>query len=166
MQVPIRKPGLHTHDKPDPYLTEEKFLQLKNKLEKLKNFSRPSAAIEMKQHASDGDFSENAAYQTAKGRLRGINQRILDIEEHLKNAIIINPHSSSGRIEIGNTVTVLVSGKEKTYTILGSTETDPSKGIISQNSPIGRALIEKKVGDRALVKLADRNVEYKILTIK
>lgn len=164
MQVPTRKPGQYTHLKPDPHLTEEKFIELKNKLERLKKYSRPQASEEVKRLALDGDFSENHAYQMAKGRLRGINQHILDIEDHLKRAIIIKPKQSDS-VQLGSQVTVETDGKTKTFLILGSSETNPSAGVISHNSPIGSALMGKKIGDKIKIKLANKIVEYKILKI-
>jgi transcription elongation factor GreA len=166
MRVPIRKPGKYTHAKPDPHLTKEKFIELKNKLERLINYSRPQAAEEVKRLALDGDFSENHPYQLAKGRLRGINQRILEIEDHLKRAIIIKPLGKNSQVQLGAHVTVEINGKTKTFQILGSSETNPSTGVISHNSPIGNALIGKKIGDTAKIKLADKVVEYKILKIE
>jgi len=121
MRVPIRKGDGRLGQKPDPYLTENKFLELKNKLERLKN-SRPRLAEEVKRLAEMGDFSENAGYQLAKGRLRGLNQRILDLENHLKVVEIIKPNSNLEIIQIGSKVTLERAGEQKIYTILGSTE--------------------------------------------
>lgn len=165
MQLPWRKPGKYTNLKPDQHLTEAKYNELKNKLERLK-FNRPRLAEEVKKYASDGDFSENAAYQIAKGRLRGVNQRILELEDHLKRAVIIKPNKNSSTVQLGSSVTVEGDGREKTYLILGSSETDPTKGIISRNSPIGAALIGRRLGDRIKIKLADRKIEYKIIKIE
>jgi len=165
MQLPIRKPGKYTHLKPDQHLTEVKFNELKNKLERLK-FNRPRLAEEVKKYASDGDFSENAAYQIAKGKLRGMNQKILEIEDHLKRAVIIKPNKNSDSVQLGSSVTIAGSGREKTYLILGSSETDPKCGVISSRSPIGSALINRKLGDRIKIKLADREVEYEIIKIE
>jgi transcription elongation factor GreA len=165
MQTPIRKPGKYTHLKPDQYLTRAKFDELKNKLDKLK-FNLPPAAEEVKRLAQMGDFSENAAYQIAKGRLRGMNQRILEIEDHLKRAIIIKPAQNTGTVQLGSSVTVETAGRKKTYLILGSSETDPKRGIISRNSPLGSALIGRKVGDTVKIKLNNREVEYKIILTK
>ncbi|NTU99482.1 transcription elongation factor GreA [Candidatus Falkowbacteria bacterium] len=165
MQVPIRKPGKYTHLKPDPHMTVEKFNELKNKMEHLKNVSHPRAALEVRRLAEMGDLSDNFAYSMAKGRLRGINQRIFEIEEHLKKAIIIKP-GASDRVVIGSTVTVEVNGKQKTYQILGSSETDPLQGVISHNSPIGSALLNKKVNDIVRIKPKDQIIEYKIVNIK
>jgi transcription elongation factor GreA len=165
MRVPTRKPGQYSHFKPDPNLTEEKYKELKNKLERLIKISRPQAAKEMQLHAQDGDFSENAPYQSAKSRLRGINSRILEIEDHLKNAVIIRS-SRGGNVRLGSRVTVDFERKQKTFLILGSSETDPSAGVISHNSPIGSALIGKKTGDSVIVQLANKKVLFRIIQIE
>jgi len=165
MRVPIRKKETYVKPKPDPYLTEAKFQELKNKLEKLKNYTRPQAAQEVKRLAEMGDFSENVGYQVAKGRLRGLNQRILEIEDHLKNAIIFRPNKNTQVVGLGHTVTLEVNGKEKTYTILGSSETNPNAGIISHNSPIGSALLGHSAGEQIKIKLADKEKIFKIIKI-
>ncbi len=164
MQVPKRKAGQYTFDKKDPHMTEDKFRDFKNKLERLKKI-RPELINEVKRLALDGDFSENHAYSLAKGRLRGINQGILDLEKQLKNAVIIKK-SNSGRIEIGSMVELEINGRIKEFTILGSSETNPSTGIISHLSPIGEALMGKKTGDQVEVELKDKTVYYKIIKIR
>ncbi len=165
MRVPIRKGGKYTHLKPDPNLTQAKYDELKARLDRLKK-ARPQLAEEVKKYASDGDFSENAAYQIAKGRLRGVNQGILELEDQLKRAIIIKPVKNTGCVGIGCTVTVNVESKQKTYAILGPVETNPSLGIISYKSPIGAALLGHKIGDRVEIKINDREVEFKIIRIE
>lgn len=165
MQVPIRRKETYIKPKPDPYITEAKFLELKNKLERLKQYIRPQAAEEVKRLAEMGDFSENTGYQVAKGRLRGINQRILEIEDHLKSALIFHPNKNTQVVQLGHSVTIASQGKEKTYTILGSTETDPTAGVISHNSPIGSALLGHRVGDSVKIRLASKEVEFKVIKI-
>lgn len=175
MRIPIRKPEKYTHLKPGAHITEAKFNELQKKLERLK-VVRPSLAAEVKRLAEMGDFSENAAYQIAKGRLRGINQKILDIEDHLRRAIIIKPNKNTETVQLGHEVTIETAGKpphqawregkQKTYLILGSAETNPRAGIISSSSPIGSALMGRKIGDKVKIKIAGREVEYKILKIK
>jgi Transcription elongation factor len=166
MQVPIRKPGKYTNLKTDPYITQDKFNELTKKLDRLININRPREAEEVKRLALMGDFSENAGYQIAKGRLRGINQRILDIQNLLKNAEIIQHNKDNELISIGNFVTLSRDGKEKDYQILGSEETNPTAGVISHHSPLGSALIGKRVGDEVEVNLSDHSVKYKIVKIK
>jgi len=165
MRVPIRKPSKYTHLKPDPNLTEEKFNEIKNKLERLKKFSRPHAIEEVKRLAEMGDFSENTAYQMAKGRLRGINQTILDLEDHVKRAVIIAPMGNVETVQLGSKVTIEIGGIKKTYLILGSSETNPSEGVISHNSPIGSALMGAKVGDKVVIQLMKKRVECVIIKI-
>lgn len=152
--------------KQDPMLTEAKAKELENKLERLKYYSRPKTAEEVKRLAELGDFSENVEYQLAKGKLRGINQAILTIENQLKNAEIIPTPKQTHTVGIGHTVTIGNENKTKTYLILGSTETDPTKGIISHVSPLGTALIGKKIGEAITVKTAGKEVSYTILKIE
>lgn len=146
MRVPIRKPGKYTFDKPDPHMTQERFFELKEKLAKFR-VAQPKAAAEVQRLAQLGDLSENAAYQIAKGKLRSINQKILDLENILNAAVIIKKNSTSEKVKLGSTVTFDLDGKEFTFTILGSSETNPSKGIISHTSPIGKSLMNKRSGD-------------------
>ncbi|MFH0892104.1 MAG: GreA/GreB family elongation factor [Candidatus Falkowbacteria bacterium] len=164
MQTPIRKPGQYAGIKPDPHMTPDKFRGLSAELERLKA-KRPYAAAEVKRLAADGDFSENHAYSMAKGRLRGLNRRIDEIEDHLKRAVIIEVPKNPDKAVLGSLVTVSVNGREKSYRILGSSETDPSGGIISRNSPLGLALLGRRVGETARVWLKDKAVEYKIIKI-
>ena len=165
MRVPIRKSEKYTNLKTDPYITQAKFDELKKKVERLITVSRPREAEEVKRLALMGDFSENVGYQIAKGRLRGINQRIIDIENLLKSAEIIQADKDSDTVEIGHVVTLERDGKEKTYQILGSEETNPTTGVISRNSPLGSALLGKRIGEIIRVELAEKTIEYKITKI-
>lgn len=152
--------------KSDPLLTEGKILELTNKLERLKNISRPKAAEEVKRLAELGDFSENVEYQLAKGRLRGINDNIIKIENQLKNAVVIPTQKQTDTVQIGNTVTVANEKGQTSFQILGSVETNPQKGIISHNSPIGAALLGHKIGEVIKIKTTTKEVEYKIIKIE
>jgi len=166
MQTPYRKKETYVRPKVDPNITPEKFTALSAKLKRLKEIDRLRLSAEVKRLALMGDFSENAGYQLAKGRLRSLNQRILDIEDLLKRAEIIAPNPDKNSIRLGHSVTVEVNSQIKTYRILGSTETDPISGVISYSSPLGAALIGHKVGDIVPVALSDRVIEYKIIGIK
>lgn len=166
MRLPIRKADKYTYLKKDPVITREKFEELKNKLDFLVRVKRPQEAEEVKRLALMGDFSENAGYQLAKGRLRGINQRILEIEDLLKKAQIINPSNQKELIEIGHQVKVIIDGQEeKTYQILGSEETNPGLGVISYTSPLGAALIGKKKDESVEVIINGKNKQYLIKEI-
>lgn len=164
MQTPKRKPGKFTFSKPDPYLTLKKFNQLKKQLEKLK-LLLPDLKSEVKQLASDGDFSENAAYQIAKGKLRGINQKILNIENHLKTAIIIDEPKSFNFVKIGCSVELIFNKKHKIYKILGPSEVDIEKNIISYKSPIGKILLDKRPGDIIQTEINNKTIDIEIIKI-
>ncbi|RLC36064.1 transcription elongation factor GreA [Candidatus Falkowbacteria bacterium] len=166
MRMPIRKPGKYTGLKSDPYITKEKYNRLKASLNRLINTERPLAIDDVKEQAAFGDFSDNAAYSIAKGRLRGINNRILKIEGCLKAAIIINENPKGNTVQLGSTVTIEFNEKIKTYKILGSAEVDIAKGIISRHSPLGSALIGKRKGDVIKAKINDQQIVYEILKIE
>lgn len=161
MQVPYRKPGKYQSAPSDPLMTAGKFAELERKLERLKQ-RRPEAAAEVARLAELGDFSENVEYQLAKGRLRGINNSILKIGAELSAAQIIKPARGGGFIEVGHTVEVRMDGADKTFTILGSAETDPARGIISHNSPIGAALLGHAVGDEFDIVIAGKTIHCKV----
>lgn len=165
MRVPTRRAEKNSQVKADYHITANKYEELKDKLDKLKNIKRPKESAEVQRLALMGDFSENAGYQLAKGRLRGINQKILDIENLLKNAEIIKSGQSSGRVELGNEVTISINEKNKTYRILGSAETNPDLGIISHNSPLGAALIGRRIGENLEIKIGAKIMNCKILKI-
>lgn len=165
MRLPTRKLGKYMVQPTDPCITIEKLEELKTKLARLKK-ARPKLAMEVSHLAELGDFSENVEYQLAKGKLRGLNNNILKIEKQINGAVIIDPSKKKDVVLLGHRVTVEINGSEKTYQILGSTESNPSKGIISQNSPIGSALLGKKVGDEVEVEVGEKKVKYKILDIK
>jgi transcription elongation factor GreA len=165
MRQPIRKADKYLRGKPDPKMTQAKFDELTADLARMKKV-RPPLAAEVKRLAAMGDFSENAAYQIAKGRLRGLNQVMLDVEDQLAHAEIIQLNQNKNIVGLGNLVTVETGGKTKTFQILGSTETDPSAGIISSSSPLGAALLGKKIGATTSVKLASKTIEYKIIEIE
>lgn len=165
MQIPIRKSGRYTHQKPDPLLTPSKLAEIEEKLRQLKK-NRPRLAEEVKHLSEGGDFSENAGYAMAKGRLRGMNQRILELEEQIKNAKIITPAKNASQVQLGHRVTIEIAGKLVTYRILGSTETNPNQGVISHHSPIGSALIGHRVGDSVTFRNSTKIIECRVVKIE
>jgi len=164
MRLPVRKGGKYTFIKPDPYLTSAKAEKLKKRLEWLEKVAQPQAIKEVSRLAEMGDFSENAAYQMAKGKLRGINQEIIELHEYLNQVIIIKP-SQGDRVELGSRVEVDMDGQTRSFLILGSEETNPSKGIVSHNSPLGAALLGRQAGDEISLKLANRWLKIRIIKI-
>ena len=164
MQLPTRKPGKYSVPNFDPMMSLKKLDELKLDFTKLKK-KRPFASSEVARLAELGDFSENVEYQLAKRRLRGINSALLKLEYLIDHAEVVKPKQNK-TIEIGHTVTIKMAGKQKTYQILGSAETNPEKGIISYTSPIGSALLGHKVSDVFNLEIDGRNVECEVLEIK
>jgi len=165
MQVPTRRSDKIPRVKSDPFITREKYDELVSRRERLIKFSRPKAAEDVKLLASMGDFSENAGYQMAKAKLRGINNRVTEIEDLLRRAQIIENRGASDEVRIGSSLELEINGKIKNYQILGSAESDPARGIISHISPLGAALIGRHIGDVVELELPERVVKYKIIGI-
>lgn len=165
MRTTDRKPGHYARQKQDPLLTEKKLKELTEKLARLKS-NRPTLTAEVGRLAELGDFSENVEYQLAKGKLRGLNNAILGLENQLTRAEIITAPGQTNRVEIGHTVTVECNNKQREYRILGSSETDPARGVISYNSPIGAALIGHTIGEKVTVLAANKEkMVYMIVAI-
>jgi transcription elongation factor GreA len=165
MQISKRKSEKNAHNDYDPHITSQKADQMRQELGRLLKISRPAASDEVAELAKLGDFSENAAYQMAKGRLRGINNRILVLEDKLNNAVIIE--CTPGKcVQLGNQVTVETDGQTKIYQILGSQETNPKQGIISQHSPIGAALLGHKINDEVEIEINGKTIKYRIIKIE
>lgn len=149
----------------DNLLTPAKIARLKVERDDLVKRERPIAAAEVQRTAEMGDLSENAGYQAAKAHLRRVNNRILWIEARLADAVPIAAGGGNGTIQVGSTVKVAVDGREMTFELVGSQETNPSRGRISHRSPIGLALLGARVGDDVVVKLPDRVITYHVLLI-
>ncbi len=163
MRVPIRRSDKVPTEKIDTKITLEKYRSLSKTLEKLKNEIRPKESEEVKILSTTGDYSENAGYQAAKAKLRRTNNKISKIEYILNRADIIETNTKSDEIQIGSLVKLEIDGKIKQYQILGSAETDPSKGKISYISPLGSSLLGKKIGEFVSI---NNSKKYKIIEIK
>ena len=145
-------------------ITEEGLEKLKEELKTLKTVRRHEVAQAIQTAKEQGDLSENAEYVDAKDAQGLLEQRIIDLEALLKNAEIIQK-DSNGRINVGDTVKVDLSGKEMTYTIVGPNEVDPAKGKISNESPLGIALQGKKAGEMTSVRTPNGNKQVKVLSV-
>jgi len=131
----------------EAYLTKEGFEELQKKLNELKTVRRREVAEAIHTAKEQGDLSENAEYVNAKEEQRRIEEHIAEMEATIKSAHVIT-HPGTGQVNIGNTVLLNCNGEEITYRIVGSNEADPMKAKISNESPVGRALIGKKKGDQ------------------
>lgn len=165
MRLPNRKPGKYTFPTFDPHMTQEKFDTLKQKLEHIKTVTLPKAIKETSTYRENGDFSENAEYQIAKGRLRGLLRSVDELQHQITHAQIIPVQAKTGLVQIGSTVTIVSGTMKQRFHILGSTEADPMKGIISYQSPLGGALLNHAVGDTVKLEIGERKTDYQIVAI-
>ena len=150
-------------------LTTEGLAKLEAELEELVVVKRKEVAQKIKEAREQGDLSENAEYDAAKDEQRDIEARIEEIEKILKNVEIVDEDEVDvGTINIGCQVVILDCefDEELTYKIVGSTEANSLKGKISNESPVGKALIGKKVGDLVSVETQVGVVSYKVLDIQ
>lgn len=148
-------------------LTHEGLENLEQELQELKVVRRKDVAAKIKEARGQGDLSENAEYDAAKEEQAEIEARILTIENMLRNAEVISSDNITDTVSIGNTIKLFDAEfeEELSYTIVGSAEADPFNGKISNESPIGAAIIGHKVGDEVDVDAPDGIVKFKILEI-
>ncbi len=167
MQVPKRKPGKYAPGPADYHLTHEAIRKLREELERIETHVRPRAVEELRRTREMGDLSENFAYTAAKGKLLGLDTRIMEIKDRLKNAVpIAHGAAKDGSARIGATVTVEVNGKRRVFDIVGSQEAAPGSGSISYLSPLGAALMGRKAGERAAIEANGKRVEYLVIEVK
>lgn len=149
------------------YLTKEGYEKLKEELENLLNKERRVVAEKIKTAKEYGDLSENSEYSDAKDHQSFVEGRIIEVEHMLKNAEIIDEsHVSCESVNLGCTVHLEAEEKNLEYRIVGSTEADPAKGYISNESPIGKALLGKTTGEEVEVSVPAGVMKYKIKKIK
>lgn len=142
---------------------------IQEELEYLKTVRRKELAEEIKEARSHGDLSENSEYDEAKNTQGLVENRITELEQMVKNAVVIDESELSvDSVSVGMHVKILMDGEEEAeeYDIVGRTEADPMNGKISDESPVGHALLGKGVGDEADVLLPNgHTVIYKVLSI-
>ena len=151
-------------------LTPERLKELQDELTYLKTVREKEVAELIKEARSFGDLSENSEYDEAKTEQGKLYSRIAEVENILSNCLVIEENEDDGAayVRIGSTVTVLDKEFNETevYKIVGSQEADPMNGVISEDSPFGRALLGKNVGDDVVVDAPAGSVEYKLLKVE
>ena len=147
-------------------LTSEGYLELETELNNLKSDDRPRIIEAIKEARAQGDLSENADYDAARDEQAKIEARIQELEYMLEHAKIIEK-AKGDRVEVGTTVTVkyVEDDEEEVYSIVGSMEADPFENKISNESPIGRAIMNKKVGETISVESPNGSYDIKIVSI-
>ncbi|MSR85596.1 transcription elongation factor GreA [Candidatus Uhrbacteria bacterium] len=149
------------------YVSAEGLKKLQEELQHLKKVTRREIANRIEEAKALGDLSENAEYHEAKDALAFVEGRISEIQEILNNVSIVEEGGSSGGVvRVGSTVEVMVDDNKKTFEIVGSNEAEPAVGKISNESPIGSALLGSKVADQVEVTTPKGVTIYKILSIK
>lgn len=149
-------------------LTPEGVLMLEEELNNLKTVKRREVAGRIKLAIAFGDLSENSEYDEAKNEQAFMEGRIVTLENMLRNVRVIDDEEiSTDIVSIGSTVKILDIEYDETtvYTIVGSAESNPSKNKISNESPVGRALIGQRIGDKVDVNVPDGVIQFKILEI-
>ena len=149
------------------FLTQAKLLELENEIENLRTHRRKEIAEALEYAKSLGDLSENAEYHQAREDQASCEDRILEIDEILKNAVIAQ-HTDTGVINVGSFVNMIdaETKKEVSYEIVGSEESDPANGRISNESPLGLALLGLAKGDTVSINTPNGVKNYKIKSVK
>ncbi len=153
------------------YVTKEGLKKLETELDHLKTKRRREVAQRLKEAISYGDLSENSEYEEAKNEQAFVEGRILELEEQVKHAKVIKGKAKTGKVvELGSKVVLALikGGKEQDaeeYTIVGSTEADPLANMMSNESPVGSAILGHKVGQVVDIKVPAGKVTYKVKKI-
>ena len=150
------------------YLTPNGYAALEEELHNLKTIRRQEVANRLHAALSEGELIENAELEDARREQSFLEGRILALEEQLRKAVMIENPGSNGIIGLGCYVTVQEEGYNDTekYYVVGSAEADPIHGKISNESPLGQALLGKRVGDNAVVQAPDGPIVFKIVAIE
>jgi len=147
------------------YLTLKGLEKLKKELNYLKTVKRREIAEGLRHTASFGDLSENFAYQQTKEDQMFLEGRILELGKIISQAKIIEKRKTD-KVQLSSLVIVNLAGKKEKFQILGPEEADPAKGKISFESPLGKALLGKKVGNKIKIKTLNGKIEGKVLKIE
>jgi transcription elongation factor GreA len=147
------------------YISKDGLEKLRHELEELVSLRRPEIAQRIHDAKEHGDLTENAEYEDAKNEQAFVEGRIQLVEALIKNATLIDEHHSNDHVQIGSTVKVNGPDGNQTFTIVGSTEAKPTEGRISNESPVGRALLGRKKGENVTVQVPAGDIAYKIVAI-
>ena len=146
------------------YVTKEGLEKMKAELEQLESIERPKITQQIAEARDKGDLSENAEYDSARTEQGILESRILELEQMIENAVIVE-EISKDKVSVGCTVTLKIDGEKEVYTIVGMIEADPFNNKISYESPIAKAILDKKVKDKAMVDTPNGKYEVEIISI-
>jgi len=148
------------------YISKDGLDKLRMELDEMLAVRRPEVAQRIHDAKEHGDLSENAEYEDAKNEQAFVEGRIQALESMIKNATLIDENTSTDHVQIGSTVKVTGDDGDETFMIVGSAEAKPSDGRISNESPVGHALLGRKKGDKVVVQVPAGDFAYKILEIR
>jgi len=148
------------------YLSQGSFDNLQKEAEDLKNIAIPDIAKKIDEAKQQGDLSENAEYHQAREEMSWAQGRLMQVNQILANAQIIEKNKNSTSVSLGSKVVVEVNGNERIYTIVGPQEIDLTQGFISNVSPIGEALLGREAGDTVEIITPGGKQQYKIIAVK
>lgn len=146
------------------YLTQEGLKKLQEEYDQLVNVRRKEVAEKLQKARELGDVSENAAYDAARDEQAFVEGRIAELDGVLKRVEVVE-EEKGGVIQVGSTVRVHLDGNEQEFQIVGAPEANPSDGKISHESPLGRALLGKKIGDQVEIEAPAGKLTYHVLEI-
>jgi len=147
------------------YISRDGLEKLRVELEELVNVRRAEVASRISEAKEHGDITENAEYEDAKNEQAFIEGRIQALSALIKNAVLIDETTSKTHVQIGSTVELEGDNGKESYTIVGSAEASPGQGRISNESPVGRALLGKKKGDKVTISVPAGDMHYKVVGI-
>jgi len=147
------------------YISKDGLGRLRSELDEMVSVRRPEIAQRIHDAKEHGDLSENAEYEDAKNEQAFVEGRIAALEAMIKNATLIDEHTSTDHVQIGSTVTVNGDDGAETFMIVGSAEAKPADGRISNESPVGRALLGRKKGEKVVVKVPAGDFSYTVVDI-
>ena len=147
------------------YISRDGLEKLRGELDELVNVRRAEVASRISEAKEHGDITENAEYEDAKNEQAFIEGRIQTLSALIKNAVLIDETTSKTHVQIGSTVELEGDNGKESYTIVGSAEASPGQGRISNESPVGRALLGKKKGDKVTIAVPAGDMHYKVVSI-
>ena len=147
-------------------ITKEGYESLKKELAELTDVKRPKAVERLSYARQQGDLAENSDYHNAKEELEFLDGRISELEEVLKDAVLVSCNGNKSRVAVGTKVTVKSNHTQHIFAIVGEWEANPVAKKISHTSPLGQALMGKKIGDKVQVEAPAGKVIYEILAIE
>ena len=149
------------------FLTKEGLAELKAEYDELVNQKRPIVLTRLSEARDQGDLSENAEYVAARDELSFIDGRIDELEELLKQVTLIEEQAGAKKaVDLGSTVTVNIGERKEEFTVVGEWEADPTEKKISHESPLGKALMGKQVGQDLEVDAPAGKIKYTIVSIR